>query len=93
MADKKRNRKNEKVSQKRSFTHGPQSFDDELERIKQETLSAVVEREVYPRGNNSEQVDAQIYETPMEKYKKDGRYQQDAETVAQNMQDRTQFRH
>ena len=93
MADKKRDRKKEKVSQKRSFTHGPQNFDDEIERIKQETLSAVVEREVYPRGNNSTEDDTQIYATPMEKYKKGGRYQQDAETVAQNMADRTQFRH
>ena len=92
MADKKRNRKNEKVSHKRSFAHGPQTFDDELERIKQETLSAVVEREVYPRGKDNDD-DTQIYYTSMEKYKKDGRYQQDPETVAQNMQDRSQFRH
>ena len=40
---------------------------DELERIKQETLSAVVEREVYPRGKDNDD-DTQIYYTSMEKY-------------------------
>lgn len=94
MADKKRENKRAKNMGKTVCARKDSTFDDTLERIKQETLSAVVEREVYPRGNNSKsEDDTQIYYTSMEKYRKTGRYEQDPDTVAQHMEDRTQFRH
>lgn len=94
MADKKRNRKNSNLN--RISTYSPQfeTFDDTLVHIKEETLSAVVEKEIYPRGIDADdEDDTQIYYTPMERYKKTGRYQHSPDTVAQHMQDRTQFRH
>lgn len=96
MADKKRDKKKSKNMGKTACTRKDATFDDTLERIKQETLSAVVEREVYPRGNRDESEnddDTQVYYTAMERYRKTGRYEQDPATVAQHMEDRTQFRH
>ena len=95
MADKKRNRKNTYPDKVSTYPRRFETFDDTLEQIKQETLSAVVEKEVYPRGRNAEEDedDTQIYYTPMDKYKKTGRYEHSPDIVAQHMQDRTQFRH
>ena len=96
MADKKRDKNKSKNMGKTACARKDSTFDDTLERIKQETLSAVVEREVYPRGKgdcSGKEDDTQIYYTSMEKYRKTGRYEQDLETVAQHMEDRTQFRH
>ena len=97
MADKKRNKKVGKLPRGTVYSQVPKTSDEYLDRIMQETLAAVVEKETYPRGRDedsvSEEDDTQIYYTPMEKYKKDGRYEQDPYTVAQHMEDRTQFRH
>lgn len=96
MADKKRDKNKSKNMGKTACTRKDATFEDTLERIKQETLSAVVEREVYPRGKgdySGKEDDTQIYYTSMEKYRKTGRYEQDPDTVAQHMEDRTQFRH
>ncbi len=97
MADKKRNRKIGKFAKEAAFSQVPETFDESLDRIMQETLAAVVEKETFPRGEKaSRQEDedvTQVYFTPMEKYKKTGRYEHDPYTVAQHMEDRTQFRH
>ena len=97
MADKKRNKKVGKLPRETVYSQVPKTPDEYLDRIMQETLAAVVEKETFPRGRDSaaveEEDDTQIYYTSMEKYKKDGRYEQDPYTVAQHMEDRTQFRH
>ena len=95
MLERKRNKKAGKLPRETVYSQVPQTFDESLDRIMQETLAAVVEKETYPRGRNEEEEedDTQIYYTSMEKYKKDGRYEQDPYTVAQHMEDRTQFRH
>lgn len=95
MSERKRNKKAGKLPRETVYSQVPQTFDESLDRIMQETLAAVVEKETYPRGRNEEEEedDTQIYYTSMEKYKKDGRYEQDPYTVAQHMEDRTQFRH
>lgn len=95
MADKKRNKNNRNIHKTQAYPRRFETFDDTLEHIKQETLSAVVEREVYPRGRDAdeEEDDTQIYYTSMDRYKKTGRYEHSPDVVAQHMQDRTQFRH
>ena len=50
MADKKRDKNKSKNMGKTACARKDSTFDDTLERIKQETLSAVVVREVYPIG-------------------------------------------
>lgn len=95
MADKKRSKKNNQFGKVNTGSKRFETFDDTLEHIRQETLSAVVEKEIYPRGRSfeDEEEDTQIYYTPMDRYKKTGRYEQSPDIVAQHMQDRTQFRH
>lgn len=95
MADKKRGRKTKKLSNSSTASLAQETYDESLERIMQETISAVVEKEIYPQGRKQDTAedDTQIYYTPMERYKKTGRYSEDPYTVAQHMQDRTQFRH
>lgn len=97
MADKKRNKKEKTSGKKQTYSHHYETFDDTLDRIMEETISSVVQRETYPRGASSEgdinDEDTHIYYTPREKYRKTGRYEQSPDTVAQNMVDRTQFRH
>lgn len=94
MSDKKRNGKKHRMGDKSTLSHSPQTFDDQLEQIKQQTLSAVVEREIYPRGDNRKSADdTKIYYTAKQRYDKTGRYEESPDTVAQHMEDRTQFRH
>ena len=97
MADKKRNRRIGKFVKEAAFSQVPETFDESLDRIMQETLAAVVEKEVYPMADKEAADegfdDTQIYYTSQEKYRKTGRYEQDPYTVAQHMEDRTQFRH
>lgn len=90
MADKKRNKKTDK--EKRDNLRGIQTFDDELDVLMSQTISSVVQAETFPRGhaNNQGSDDGtQIYHSSKSKK----RYEQDPYTVAQNMVDRTQFRH
>lgn len=97
MADKKRNQnKKQKVdrfAREMAYSQVPQTFDDTLDRIMEETISAVVEAETYPRGkgnnNTDEEDDTQVYFCQ----RNTERYEQDPYTVAQHMLDRTQFRH
>ncbi|MBE6894562.1 MAG: hypothetical protein E7483_03025 [Ruminococcaceae bacterium] len=95
MADKKRNKNQKHHSSKKLCLKPMESYDGLLEHIKQETLAAVVENETYPRAKNETETedDTHIYYTARERYKKTGRYEQSPDTVAQHMQDRTQFRH
>lgn len=96
MADKKRTRKDKNTGTKTMHSRMFNTFDDQLEHIRQETLSSVVEREIYPMGRaymEETEDDTQIYYTEREHYKKTGRYEQSPDVVAQHMQDRTQFRH
>ena len=97
MADKKRNKKEKNTGKKAIYSQHYETFDDTLERIMQETISSVVERETYPRGSvqdeDAEDDDTHIYYTARDRYQKTGRYEQSPETVAQHMVDRTQFRH
>ena len=96
MADKKRAGKSKFSNTKAQHSQMFDTFDDQLENIRQETLSSVVEREIYPRGRNytaKTEDDTQVYYTERERYKKTGRYEQSPDVVAQHMEDRTQFRH
>lgn len=95
MADKKRAKENKtkRFAREMARSQVPQTFDESLDRIMEETLAAVIEAETYPqgRGNNNtdEEDDTQVYFCQ----RKTERYEQDPYTVAQHMQDRTQFRH
>ncbi len=98
MSDKKRNKDKKISDSKKIYSKHIETFDDTLENIMQETLSAVTMNEVYPRGYAGENIydeedDTQIYYTERERYRKTGRYEQSPDTVAQHMEDRTQFRH
>ena len=96
MADKKRTGKGKNLGAKALYSRNFETFDDQLEHIRQETLASVVEREIYPNGratNEEIEDDTQIYYTEREHYKKTGRYEQSPDIVAQHMEDRTQFRH
>lgn len=95
MADKKRNKNIKTYSNKKIYSQPPETFDDSLEDIRKETLAAVVENETFPRGRNSDgnDEDVHIYYAARDRYKKTGRYEQSPDTVAQHMEDRTQFRH
>ena len=96
MADKKRTKKEKHLGAKALYSRDFETFDDQLEHIRQETLASVVEREIYPNGratNEEIEDDTQIYYTEREHCKKTGRYEQSPDMVAQHMQDRTQFRH
>ncbi len=95
MADKKRTKekKTDRFAREMAYSQVPQTFDDSLDQIMEETLAAVIEAETYPsgRGNNNtdEEDDTQVYFCQ----RKTERYEQDPYTVAQHMLDRTQFRH
>lgn len=97
MADKKRSKKDNHIGKRAIYSQHYETFDDTLERIMQETISSVVERETYPRGNvaddDLDEEDTHIYYTARDRYNKTGRYEQSPDTVAQHMVDRTQFRH
>lgn len=95
MSDKKRNRK-KKIDSFAKFvarTQVPQTDDVFLDRVMEETFESVVKAECYPQDGNSSdpdgEDDTQIYYCQ----RKTERYEQDPYTVAQHMQDRTQFRH
>ncbi|MBR5252065.1 MAG: hypothetical protein IKV52_04515 [Oscillospiraceae bacterium] len=95
MADKKR-KQNEKIDSFARYvarTQVPQTDDVILDRVMQETLESVVKAECYPQDKNltdpDGEDDTQIYYCQ----RNTERYEQDPYTVAQHMQDRTQFRH
>ncbi len=88
MADKKRNKKPDKT--KKDNLKGITTFDDELNILMSQTIASVVQNETFPRQNNEQSEDGtRIYHSPKSKK----RYEEDPYTVAQNMVDRTQFRH
>ena len=95
MADKKRTRK-EKIdsfAREAAWSQVPVTPDKLLDDVMRETLESVIKAECYPREYNSnyddEEDDTQIYRSR----RTSERYEQDPYTVAQHMQDRTQFRH
>lgn len=90
MADKKRNKKKNVYSTEATGRKPPETFDDILDIVKEQTFKSITENEIFPRGRNTEDDDdTQIYYSHSSKI----RYEQDPGTVAQHMQDRTQFRH
>ena len=56
MADKKRNKKVGKLPRGTVYSQVPKTSDEYLDRIMQETLAAVVEKETYPRGRDEDSV-------------------------------------
>lgn len=94
MAEKKRSKNNNKLAQNAKLPRREETFDQSLDRLMDETITAVVEAETYPRKDtteNSGEEEVPIFETPMERYKRTGRYEHSADMVARHMVDRTQF--
>ena len=95
MADKKRTRKEkiDRFAKEAAWSQVPPTYDIPLDNIMRETLESVIKAEAYPFERNEEDADGEDDTQVYYCQRKTERYEQDPYTVAQHMQDRTQFRH